>query len=80
MTRRTGGRWGDLVDTHGKSLRSTVLFVVGLAGIVYETLVEHTERPTLLILFAGMVGLPAFLKADERREDDPPKQKDHEAS
>lgn len=48
-----------------KAIRSTVLFVCGLAGICYETVVEHTERPTLLILFAGMVGLPAFLKMDE---------------
>ncbi len=46
--------------------RDTILFVFGLLGIVYETLAQGGERPTLLILFAGMVGLPAFLKGDEK--------------
>jgi hypothetical protein len=53
-------------------LRTTVLFVAGLAGIGYETVVQSGERPTLLILFAAMVGLPAFLSADERRKNHPP--------
>lgn len=47
--------------------RDLVLFVFGLGGIVYETIVDHTDRPTLLILFGAMVGLPAFLHTDERR-------------
>ena len=55
-----------------RAIRSGVLFVVGIAGIAYETLVEHIERPTLLILFAAMIGLPAFLGLDERRNKQPP--------
>ena len=51
-----------------EATRATVLFVAGLAGIAYETLAEHGERPTLLILFAAMIGLPLFLGADERRQ------------
>jgi len=43
-----------------------VIFVLGLAGIVHETLVSKIERPSLLVLFSVMVGLPAFLKADEK--------------
>ena len=46
--------------------RDTILFVVGLLGIAYVTLIDKVERPTLLILFAAMVGLPAFLRTDER--------------
>lgn len=53
--------------------RDTVLFVSGLSGIAYETLLEKSERPTLLVLFAAMVGLPAFLRTDEKK---PPKPKD----
>jgi hypothetical protein len=49
--------------------RDTVLFVGGLAGITYETLRNSAERPTLLLLFAAMVGLPAFLRGDEREQD-----------
>lgn len=47
--------------------RDTILFVVGLAGIIYETVQNGGDQPTLLILFGGMVGLPAFLRADEAK-------------
>ena len=43
-----------------------VLFVVGLLGVAHETLISEADRPTLLLLFAAMIGLPAFLKADEK--------------
>lgn len=55
--------------------RDTILFVAGLAGIAYETLAQGGDRPTLLILFGAMVGLPAFLRQDERAKE-PPKQVD----
>lgn len=46
--------------------RDSILFVAGLFGIAYETLgPSGGERPTLLILFSAMVGLPAFLRSDE---------------
>jgi hypothetical protein len=48
--------------------RDAALFLTGLGLIVYEAVVRTgPERPTLLLLYAGMVGLPAFLRADERR-------------
>lgn len=47
-------------------LRTTVLFFGGLVGVAYETIVSQADRPTLLILFAAMMGLPLFLKADEK--------------
>ena len=51
--------------------RNGTLFVVGLLLIIHEAIIrEGPERPALLILYAGMVGLPAFLKADEKREID----------
>jgi hypothetical protein len=43
---------------------------VGLVGIAHETFFTHEDRPTLLILFAAMIGLPAFLRLDERRSDE----------
>lgn len=48
-------------------LRDTILFVGGLAGIAHETVIAKSERPSLLLLFAAMVGLPAFLRSDESR-------------
>jgi hypothetical protein len=49
-----------------KSFRGFVLFVGGLAGVAYETLAEHADRPTLLVVFTAMMGLPLFLGADEK--------------
>lgn len=60
--------------------RDTVLFALGVAGVAYETLSHGPERPTLLLLFAAMIGLPAFLRGDEHNrgsdreiQDAPPK-------
>lgn len=47
-------------------IRTAILFVCGLAGVAYETLVAGGDRPTLLILFAAMLGLPLFLRTDEK--------------
>lgn len=52
--------------------RDGVLFVVGLLGIIYETLVTGGDRPTLLVMFGAMVGLPAFLRSDEKKAPAPP--------
>ncbi len=49
-----------------KVARDTVLFSVGLLGVAHETLVSHADRPTLLLLFAAMIGLPAFIGKDEK--------------
>lgn len=46
-------------------MRDTVLFCAGLLGVVHQTLVGPVE-PTLLLLFAGMMGLPAVIRADEK--------------
>lgn len=48
--------------------RDTVLFAAGLAGVFHETAISKAERPTLLLLFAAMMGLPAFLRTDEQRK------------
>jgi hypothetical protein len=49
--------------------RDVVLFVGGLLGVLHETVGSHSERPTLLILFAAMMGLPAFLQKSEGGDD-----------
>lgn len=52
-----------------KVARDTILFTVGLMGIAYETVVEHADRPTLLLMFGAMVGLPSFLGRDAKVEE-----------
>lgn len=51
--------------------RDTILFVGGLLGIFHETVIQETERSALLVLFATMVGLPAFLRSDEKKAEEP---------
>lgn len=52
--------------TQWPALRDIMLFAGGVAGVFHETVLTGTERPTLLILFAAMMGLPAFLRQDEK--------------
>lgn len=47
--------------------RDTALLLFGMAGVAYETLVEHIDRPYLLGVFGACLGLPAFFRTDERR-------------
>lgn len=49
-----------------KNIRDIVLFFAGLSGVFHETVIAAAERPTLLLLFAAMMGLPAFLRTDEK--------------
>lgn len=51
-----------------KITRDLVLFTAGLGLTVNEAVVRNgTERPSLLVLFAAMMGLPALLRYDESR-------------
>lgn len=37
----------------------------GLAGITYQTVWQSADRPTLLLLFGAMIGLPSFLPSSK---------------
>jgi hypothetical protein len=56
-----------------QNTRDVILFFGGLAGVFNETVLTTTERPTLLILFAAMMGLPAFLRSDDKKPPELPK-------
>lgn len=55
-----------------QNTRDVILFFGGLAGVFNETVLTTAERPTLLILFAAMMGLPAFLRSDDKNRQPPP--------
>jgi hypothetical protein len=42
-------------------VRSALLFLGGFFGAGYEVVIDHIERPSVLILLGGMMGLPAFI-------------------
>ena len=44
--------------------RDVVLFTTGLLGVLHETVIANGERPSLLLLFAAMIGLPAYLRGN----------------
>jgi hypothetical protein len=47
--------------------RDALLFLTGLGLIVYEaTIHAGPERWGLLMVYAGMVGLPVFIRADQK--------------
>lgn len=52
--------------------RTAALFAGGMLGVAYVTLIDSTDRPTLLILFGAMMGLPLFLRQDEKNAVAPP--------
>lgn len=58
-------RWAGI--TGYRMSRDTILFFGGLIGVVHETLFSEAERPSLLVLFGVMMGLPVFLRTDEKR-------------
>lgn len=51
-----------LIARYGTSIS---LRAFGLAGIAEEAIIQHGERPTLLLIFASMAGLPTFLSVDK---------------
>jgi hypothetical protein len=53
------------------TIRDLILFFGGLGGVFNEAVLRTgAERPTLLFLFGAMMGLPAFLRKDEKKEED----------
>ena len=48
--------------------RDTALFIAGLGLTINEALIRSgPERPSMLVLFAAMMGLPFILRADEKK-------------
>jgi len=47
---------------NGERLWMWILRILGIAGIAWETLVDDHNKPALLILFAGMIGLGSIAK------------------
>lgn len=42
-------------------IRDAVLFFAGLGLALNQAVIDKVDRPSVLILAAGMMGLPAFL-------------------
>jgi hypothetical protein len=49
--------------------RDGLLFILGAAGFLHELIITQGERPTLLLGCMALMGLPVFLRSDEKRKD-----------
>lgn len=49
-------------------IRDIILFFSGLAGVAYQLLAAKTVEPSLTVVFAAMMGLPAALWGDDVRK------------
>lgn len=50
----------------------TLLFFVGLGAFIREAVLQAgPERPVFIMAYLGMMGMPVFLWADERRRETP---------
>ena len=59
-----------------RSVRDVLTFGLGAAGIAYEVLGEGPERPTLLIVFAGLLGLPLVFREQDKAHDQQEREQD----
>lgn len=55
-----------------KSMRDVLTATLGASGIIHETVLAQSERPTLLIIFAGLLGLPLVFKESDKGGDNSP--------
>lgn len=56
----------------------TVLFFVGVSGIIYEAAFTHGHIDTTVLgVFAACAGLPAYISRDNDDEDDDPPARRH---
>lgn len=65
-------------ETRLRITRDGVMFTTGLLGVVHETVISGIERPALLLMFGGMMGLPAFLHKDEKEQAKQHQEKDRD--
>lgn len=70
MGENSNGKGGDLTDAWSKwdkRIRDTILFLVGVLGIINELAIVSEPRPSVLVFLASLVGLPLIFAKDEQR-------------
>jgi hypothetical protein len=50
--------------------RDTLLFILGAGGFLHELIITKGERPTLLLACFALMGVPLFLRGDEKGKDE----------
>lgn len=63
VLRRADERWAK----YEKRIRDSVIFLVGIGGVINELWVEPSPRAAALVFLASLIGVPFVLSADEKR-------------
>lgn len=51
---------------------------MGAGGFLHELIITNGERPTLLLACFALMGVPLFLRSDEKKQPPPPPEDDEE--
>lgn len=57
----------DIWSRWDKRVRDSIIFAVGVAGVVHELFIVEDPRASILIFLGSLIGVPFVLQADERR-------------
>lgn len=57
----------DLYATWNVKVRDTIIFIVGVFGVINELFIVENPRPSILIFLGSLIGIPFVMGADEKR-------------
>lgn len=60
-------RADDLYARWNVRIRDSIIFVVGVVGVINELFILPDPRPSILIFLGSLIGVPFILSADEKR-------------
>lgn len=64
-----GRRKDDLYAKWNVRVRDSIIFLVGVVGVVNELFIVPEPRPSILIFLGSLIGVPFVLSADEKRSE-----------
>lgn len=66
-----GRRLDDLWMRWDKRVRDSIIFIVGILGVVHELFIIPEPRPYALLFLASLIGIPFVLAQDETKNRPP---------
>lgn len=64
---RPGRRAEDVYLRWNVKIRDTIIFLVGVGGVINELWLVASPRPSVLVFLGSLIGVPFVMSADEKR-------------
>lgn len=64
---KNGRRAEDIYARWNVKVRDSIIFLVGVTGVINELFIVPDPRPSILIFLGSLIGVPFVLSADEKR-------------